>query len=96
MELRKVVVDDIFLHYKLTGLKSALVGDDKSLWGPILEKAFAKVKGNYAASDLGLLKKFILTYYLLKINVNSITFRKTICLVGSHNNDPLVSALRHS
>ena len=54
-----IVVDDIFLHYKLTGLKSALVGDDKSLWGPILEKAFAKVKGNYAASDLGLLKNGI-------------------------------------
>ena len=54
-----IVVDDIFLHYKLSGLKSALVGDDKSLWGPILEKAFAKVKGNYAAADLGLLKNGI-------------------------------------
>lgn len=53
------MVDDIFLMYKLTGLKAALVGDDKSLWGPIVEKAWAKIKGNYAAADLGLLKNGI-------------------------------------
>lgn len=54
------MVDDIFLMDKLSsGLKAATVGDDASLWAPILEKAWAKVKGNYAAIDYGLLKNGI-------------------------------------
>ena len=31
----------------------ANVGDDGSLWGPIIEKAFAKFHGNYARLDYG-------------------------------------------
>lgn len=31
----------------------ARLGDNGSLWGPILEKAFAKVKGSYAAANGG-------------------------------------------
>lgn len=61
-----VVVDDIFLFEKdrfifpqQYKLKSALVGDDKSLWGPIVEKAWAKIKGNYDTINLGLLKNGI-------------------------------------
>ena len=54
-----IVVDDIFLMDKLTGLKAAQIGDDQSLWGPILEKAWAKIKGNYASADYGLLKNGI-------------------------------------
>ena len=57
-----VVVDDIFLFKNKSfaldryHLKAAMIGDDRALWAPILEKAFAKIKGNYQAIDFGLLK----------------------------------------
>lgn len=57
-----VIVDDIFL-FRNKGfaldryhLKAAMIGDDRALWAPIIEKAFAKIKGNYQAIDFGLLK----------------------------------------
>ena len=31
----------------------AKIGDDGSLWGPIIEKAFAKFHGNYARIEAG-------------------------------------------
>jgi hypothetical protein len=37
-------------------LKAARVGDDRSLWGPIVEKAWAKIVGNYKRADYGLIK----------------------------------------
>ena len=49
--------------------------DRKNLWAPILEKAWAKVKGNYLNSDGGLVSNGIraltgfpvFTYYTYKI-----------------------------
>jgi hypothetical protein len=29
------------------------IGDNKNLWAPIMEKAFAKIKGTYAAANGG-------------------------------------------
>jgi len=43
----KIQVDDIFPTTIGSWLLHAYTGDDKSLWGPILEKAFAKFYGNY-------------------------------------------------
>lgn len=57
-----VLVDDIFLfkNWKTVEdrytLKASRVGKDRSLWGPIVEKAWAKVIGNYEVADYGLLK----------------------------------------
>ena len=57
-----VLVDDIMLFKKKANgidsltLKAALVSKDRALWGPIVEKAWAKVVGNYANADYGLLK----------------------------------------
>jgi calpain-15 len=57
-----IIVDDIFLFknrrtaYDRYTLKAARVGDDRSLWGPIVEKAWAKIVGTYRRADYGLLK----------------------------------------
>ena len=45
-----VTVDDEFLFY-YGHLRFAKQGDNNSLWGPILEKAWAKVKGSYNSVD---------------------------------------------
>ena len=61
----KVVVDDIFLFDDTANgvdkyrLKAARLGDDRSLWAPIVEKAWAKVIGNYESINYGLLKNGI-------------------------------------
>lgn len=36
-----------------SALNFASVGDNNNLWGPIMEKAFAKVKGTYAHANGG-------------------------------------------
>jgi hypothetical protein len=36
-----------------TDLYFAGIGDNKNLWAPIMEKAFAKIKGTYAAANGG-------------------------------------------
>ena len=57
-----VVVDDIFLFKSASSgfdkyiLKAARLGDDRSLWGPLVEKAWAKIVGNYEVADYGLMK----------------------------------------
>lgn len=59
------MVDDIFLYLNRPSgpdkytLKAANVGDDRSLWGPLVEKAWAKIVENYDNSDYGLLKNGI-------------------------------------
>ena len=47
-----ITVDDEFLFY-FGRLRFAKQGDNNSLWGPILEKAWAKVKGGYENSEGG-------------------------------------------
>lgn len=47
-----VVVDDL-LPFKDGKLIFANIGDDGGLWGPILEKAFAKMSGNYEYTSGG-------------------------------------------
>ena len=62
-----IIVDDIFLFDKndekdkgsIYPLKAAKIGDDMSLWGPILEKAWAKIMGNYDNADEGYIKNGI-------------------------------------
>lgn len=47
-----VTVDDEFMFYD--GKPNfASTGDKNALWGPIMEKAFAKIKGSYAAANGG-------------------------------------------
>lgn len=60
-------MDDIFLFDKndekdkgsVYPLKAAKIGDDMSLWGPILEKAWAKIMGNYDNANEGYIKNGI-------------------------------------
>lgn len=47
-----VTVDDKLL-FQNGQLKYMRVADNKSMWAPILEKGWAKVKGNYAQTDGG-------------------------------------------
>ena len=47
-----VTVDDKML-FQNGQLKYMRVADNNSMWAPILEKAWAKVKGNYAQTDGG-------------------------------------------
>jgi len=47
-----VTVDDEMMFYN-DDLYFAKRGDNGNLWGPILEKAFAKVKGSYAMANGG-------------------------------------------
>lgn len=60
-----VVVDDLFVFEdRRSGrdryrLRAARVGDDRSLWAPIVEKAWAKVAGTYFSADYGLIKNGI-------------------------------------
>ena len=51
-----IVVDDYIALYEednYSGPAFAQAGADGSLWGPIIEKAFAKFHGNYARLDPG-------------------------------------------
>ena len=50
-----ITVDDYFLYTPQYEIPHwyANIGDDNSLWVPILEKAWAKIKGNFANSDGG-------------------------------------------
>lgn len=54
-----VIVDDIFLFNSNRDLKAAKIGDDGSLWAPILEKAWAKLVGDYKKADFGYLRNGI-------------------------------------
>ena len=62
-----IIVDDIFLFDKNDDhdqgsrypLKAAKIGDDMSLWGPIIEKAWSKIMGNYDNADYGFTKNGI-------------------------------------
>lgn len=47
-----VTVDDEFLFYG-ENLNFARIGDNRNLWGPLLEKAFSKIKGTYAHANGG-------------------------------------------
>lgn len=47
-----VTIDDEILLWE-NSLNFASVGENKNLWGPLVEKAFAKMKGNYATASGG-------------------------------------------
>jgi hypothetical protein len=49
----KVQIDDRLPMTTGSKLLYAQKGEDKSLWGPLLEKAFAKLYGNYEVLILG-------------------------------------------
>jgi len=48
-----VLVDDVFPFDEKNQLVMGNIGEDSALWGPILEKAFAKVAGNYEMASGG-------------------------------------------
>jgi hypothetical protein len=48
-----VTVDDNFAFYFTNVLLFAKRADNGALWGPILEKAYAKISGNYEAANAG-------------------------------------------
>jgi calpain-15 len=47
-----VTVDDNVMMYSKAP-NFALIGDNDALWVPILQKAWAKVKGSYSDANLG-------------------------------------------
>ena len=47
-----VTVDDDVMMYS-NAPNFALIGDNDALWVPILQKAWAKVKGTYSDANLG-------------------------------------------
>ena len=48
------VDDEMLFNEKEDQLHFAMIGESKNIWAPLVEKAFAKMKGNYAtASDGG-------------------------------------------
>jgi calpain-15 len=47
-----VTVDDNVMMYS-NAPNFALIGDNDALWVPILQKAWAKVKGTYSDANLG-------------------------------------------
>jgi calpain-12 len=47
-----VTIDDEVLTYD-GNLNFAMLGESKNLWAPLMEKAFAKMKGNYATANGG-------------------------------------------
>ena len=47
-----ITIDDEMLFYG-DGLNFAMVGDNENLWAPLVEKAFSKMKGNYATANGG-------------------------------------------
>jgi len=48
-----IQIDDRLPMSTGSKLLFAQIGDDKSLWGPLLEKAFAKFYGNYEVLEAG-------------------------------------------
>ena len=47
-----ITIDDEMLFFR-DNLNFATVGDNSNLWAPLVEKAFAKMKGNYATANGG-------------------------------------------
>eukprot|EP00355_Strombidium_rassoulzadegani_P005559 CAMPEP_0168620598 /NCGR_PEP_ID=MMETSP0449_2-20121227/7231_1 /TAXON_ID=1082188 /ORGANISM="Strombidium rassoulzadegani, Strain ras09" /LENGTH=232 /DNA_ID=CAMNT_0008661631 /DNA_START=347 /DNA_END=1046 /DNA_ORIENTATION=- len=46
-----VTVDDEVIMWRSRELKYAKLGENNAMWGPLLEKAWSKVKGNYLNSE---------------------------------------------
>ena len=47
-----ITIDDQFYHEN-GRLKFAQAGEDSSIWGALIEKAWAKLKGSYLSANLG-------------------------------------------
>jgi hypothetical protein len=79
-----ISVDD-WLPFTGSNLAFSGVSDDGGLWGPFIEKAFAKANGNYENIQAGDPAE------ALEFLVGAPSMRYVIADAGSINNDPAIA-----